>query len=239
MPLESWRVLPAPGTYESHSARLQALQCYSTKLEDRRRQIAWYRTTGDRTRDLSTRCRCSANVPSVRSSLEQCAPGFYKVSNHSATGASACAECMRGGFCQGADLPPIALPGYGTLTNRWNVTSWREGWIVVFMQCSNSNSCPGPRCDCVGGKLNDGQRQQESMISQCGRGYRDGSPLCSECELPAYARISSRCERCSWPSQALYFMAALVGMMLIYQVTNYLCVAFESFEIVLLCTRSQ
>jgi hypothetical protein len=58
-------------------------------------------------------------------------------------------------------------------------------------------------CDCLGGVHTAGttenarvNRVNNTIVSRCGVGYRDDSPLCSECDTPMYARISGSCARC-------------------------------------------
>ena len=106
-------------------------------------------------------------------------------------GQASCLECPTGAICLGNVLPPIAQPGYGIVTSA--TTS-------AFYECMARERCPGPGCDCEGGKHHMYERgSRRGVITvpmQCTKGYKDGSPLCSECEED-YAIQKDEC-KASW-----------------------------------------
>ena len=176
-------------------------------------------------RDLVTgERRVARRTGATRATQCRCAPGTYQrtaldSSNRGGDvdGRWDCAACPPGATCAGESLAPIAEPGYAQLVVPFNVSygevpDYTLPRSLLFLRCINADLCLRMErsCDCPGGVHVD----SITLSSTCGEGYRDGSALCSECEMPKYARIFGKCERCG-DLRGLYVIGAPLGVAVI------------------------
>jgi hypothetical protein len=160
-----------------------------------------------------------------------CVAGYYESKKHrarrGANDSMICSACPNGASCTGMTFPPLSLPGYGQLSHR---TSYGQITDGDFYACLGQQRCPGPSCDCIGGKhlaLN------KSLQARCANGYVDGSPLCALCDTPkGYALRQSECTHCHWDGVA-YLSLSIGVVMLWFPVLAKLTEMMESLEIAL------
>ena len=128
-----------------------------------------------------------------------------------------CQPCTRGASCLGNVLPPIARPGYSFLSS----TS------PNVYQCPGFERCPGPECDCVGGRHD--ASLGTSMLTRCGDGYLDGAPLCSLCS-EGYAMSMQQCRECTMGG-SVYLILSMALILIWFPAQKYLTSEMESLEI--------